>query len=234
MEYTPQIFGKLLSEKLINQADILQSGDGFGLVFKSVADILAERGITDFPDSEGMRLECSKFYDDWFLYAVPDEHGFTYSLLKLREQEHDAEDGSPADGDTPGVTISFISFDCEILLACLENSSDENRMRLDGEINRVVCRRGQSHHKALKKYFIAPESKGAYLAASAYIARIASMAEKGCIDVPEHYKEIVQQSISYKSSSKNARLPRFIEKLNRSAGRTVCDNEKIYIKNPPK
>ena len=74
--------------------------------------------------------------------------------------------------------------------------------------------------------------EGAYLAASAYIRFIASLAENGSIDVPEHYKEIAQQSISYKNSSKNARLPRFIEKLNRGAGRTVCDNEKIYINKP--
>ncbi|MBO5976452.1 MAG: hypothetical protein J6P94_04685 [Oscillospiraceae bacterium] len=232
MEHMPKIFHKLLSENLIGRSDILHTKDGFSLVFKSVADILAERCILDFPDSDGVRLECSKFYDDWFLYAVPDERDFTYSLLKLREQEHDAEDGTPADGDTPGVTISFISFDCEVLFACLANASDENRMRLDGEINRVVCRRGQSHHKALKKYFINPCMEGAYLAASAYIRFIASLAENGSLDVPEHYKEIAQQSISYKNSSKNARLPGFVEKLNRSAGRTVCDNEKIYINKP--
>ena len=63
----------------------------------------------------------------------------TYSLLKLREQEYDAEDGAPADGDTPGVTISFISFNCEILTRCLSYPTDENRKKLNSEINRVVA-----------------------------------------------------------------------------------------------
>ena len=90
--------------------------------------------------------------DDWFLHAVPNETDYTYGLLKLREQEYDREDGSSADGDTPGVTISFISFSCEVLLECLANPSNENRRRLDGEINRVVARRGQHHHEDARRY----------------------------------------------------------------------------------
>ena len=38
-------------------------------------------------------------------------------------------------------------------------------------------------------------------------------------------------SISYKNSSKFARLPRFIESLNKAAGYVICDNEKIHIEN---
>jgi hypothetical protein len=155
-------------------------------------------------------------------------------LLKLREQEHDTEEGSPADGDTPGVTISFISFSCDVLLACLENSTDENRRKLDGEINRVVARKGQRHHRALKSYFIDARSEGAYLVADTYIRHIASFSQNGYLDVPEHYKEIVQQSISHKNSEKLARLPRFIEALNREAGYIICDNDKIYIRNREK
>ena len=227
----PKIFRQLLSEGCIKESDILQTPDGFRLIYKSLSDILSEKGIVEFPDSEGKRLKCSKFYDDWFLYAVPHETDYTYGLLKLREQEHDTEDGSPADGDTPGVTISFISFACESLLACIANPSDENRRKLDREINRVVARRGQRHHKALKRYFRNPQSHGAYLVANIYTRYIASFAENGCLAVPEHYKEIVQQSLSYKNTNKLARLPRFIDALNLAAGRVVCDNENIYLEN---
>jgi hypothetical protein len=195
-----------------------------------LSDILSEKGIVEFPDSEGRLLKCSKFYDDWFLYAVPNEADYTYSLLKFREQEHDTEDGSPADGDTPGVTISFISFACEVLLACMANPSEENRRKLDCEINRVVARRGQRHHKALKSYFMSARSEGAYLVAATYIKHIASFSQNGYLGVPEHYKEIVQQSISYKKSEKLARLPRFIDALNREAGYTICDNDQIFIR----
>ena len=223
------IFSSLLNEGFIKPGDILKTEDGFHLVYKSIADILALKGIVDFPDSEGARLLTSRFFDDWFLYAVTEDSRCTYGLLKLREQEFDAEDGLPADGDTPGVTVSFIAFDLDILLNCLSVPSDENRIKLDGEINRVVCRRGQRHHSALKKYFSSPKSEGAYLVAELYPRHIASFARDGALDVPEHYKEIVQQSISYKFSPKAARLPRFIASLNEKAQRTVCDNEKIYI-----
>ena len=227
----PNTFRCLLSDMSVEKSDIAGTGDGFFLVNKSVANILATKGIFDFPDASGERLACNKFFDDWFLYAVHDEADDTYGLLKLREQENDTLDGSPADGDTPGVTISFISFACEVLLACLADPSDENRRKLNEEINRVVARRGQRHHKALKRYFMNPRSEGAYLVVDTYIKHMASFSQNGYLDVPEHYKEIVQRHISYKNSAKWARLPRFIDGLNREAGYTICDHDKIFIKN---
>jgi hypothetical protein len=227
----PNIFRLLLSDTCIDKSDIVNTSDGFFVVNKSIANILSSKNIFDFPDASGERFACSHFFDDWFLYAVPNEERYTYSLLKLREQEHDTEDGSPADGDTPGVTISFISFDCEILIACLAAPTDENRKKLNAEINRVVAYKGQRHHNALKRYFMNPQSQGAYLVAHIYTMYIASFAENGYLAAPERYKEIAQQSISYKNSKKLARLPRFIDTLNQAAGRVVCDNEKIYLKN---
>ena len=229
---TPNAFSFLLSQGSINENDVCRSADGFLLVNKSLASILASRNICDFPDSSGERLECSKFFDDWFLYAVAGDEDYTYGLLKLREQEHDAEDGSPADGDTPGVTISFVSFDCEALITCLNDATDESRRNLNTEINRVVFHKGQRHHKLLKKYFKNPRSKGAYLVAEIYVGTIAAYANGGALKVPEVYKETVQQSVSYKVSEKAARIPRFIEALNLAAGRVVCDNENIYLENP--
>ena len=213
----PNIFRFLLSDMSIENSDIVGTSDGFFVVNKSIANILSVKDIFDFPDTSGERLACSKFFDDWFLYAAPNDNDYTYSLLKLREQEHDAEDGSPADGDTPGVTISFISFDIERLLDCLAYPTDENRKKLNIEINRVVAYKGQSHHPVLKRYFKNPHSCGAYLVADMYTRRIALFAENGCLAVPEHYKEIVQRSISYKTSNRLARLPRFIESLNKAA-----------------
>ena len=229
---TPNLFRFLLTERIAEDSDIVGTPDGFFMVNKSVANILASGGIYDFPDSTGAILPCSNFFDDWFVYAVPDDQDYTYSLLKLREQEHDAEDGSPADGDTPGVTISFISFNTERLLACLADPADENRKKLNAEINRVVAYRGQRHHEALKTYFKDPRSQGAYLVADMYIKTIASYAQEGRLSVPEAYKKLVQRSISYKFSAKLARLPRFIEALNQAAGRVVCDNENIYLEDP--
>ena len=228
----PAIFTQLLSDMCIGQTQILSTADGFSMVHKSLSDILAEKGIHDFLDSRDDRLKCSSFFDDWFLYAVPSEKGHTYSLLKLREQESDAKNGAPADGDTPGVTISFISLDQKILLNCLADPTDENRKKLNAEINRVVARRGQSHHPALKAYFIDPRSQGAYLVADTYAKHLAAFAQNGLLPVPEAYKAIVQRSISYKSAKKWARLPSFIQTLNEKAGYTVCDNENIYIADP--
>ena len=233
-KYMPKTFWQLQSEGCINQADILKTTDGFWLIYKSLSDILSEKGVLDFPDLDGERLVCSKFYDDWFLYAVPNETDYAYGLLKLREQEYDMDDGSPADGDTPGVTISFISFASEALLACLTNPSDENRRRLDGEINRVVVRKGQTHHKNLKRYFWNPKSKGCYLVANLYTTHIAALAKEGCLHVPEHYKKIAKQYRACRNAKKLARLPNYIEALNQKAGYVLCDHHRLYIQDPEK
>ena len=219
----PDIFVKLQFNEYISASEIMKTQDGFWLIYKSIANILEKKGILDFPTDDGARLLCNNFYDDWFLYAVANEYGHTYGLLKLREQEHDASDCAPADGDVPGVTVSFISFDCETLLECLADPSDENRHRLDCEINRVVAYRRQKHHKDIKRYFVDPGSEGAYLIAEQYIKHIASLGEDEFIYTPEEYKVI--------ANKKTARLPRFIDSLNEKAGYTVCDNQKIYIKN---
>lgn len=228
----PHIFKRLLAEGCMDESELFKTSDGFFVGYKSVADLLSAKDILDFPDPAGERLACKNFYDDWFLYAVPEGSGYTYSLLKLREQEHDAEEEAPADGDTPGVTVSFISFDGELLLGCLAEPSDENRRKLNAEINRVVAYKGQRHHPALKRYFEDPRSRGAYLTARLYVRKIASMAEDGCVAVPEYYKELVRLSRSYKNSGKFARLPQFIAGLNQEVGRIICDDERIYLGNP--
>lgn len=227
---TPNFFLRLLPELYIKESDIIHTSDGFFVVYKSLSNILLGKEIVDFPGSSGERLECSKFFDDWFLYAVPNEADYTYSLLKLREQEHDAEGGALTDGDTPGVTVSFIAFDCGILIDCLTNPTDENRRKLNIEINRVVAYKRQRHHKALKRYFSNPESKAPYLIASLYVRYIASLAVNGYLEVPDRYQEIVQH-ICHKRSAKLVRLPNYIESLNEKAGELICDHKKIFIKN---
>ena len=181
----PNVFRILLSNMIINTSDIVKTTDRFFMVNKSIANILAVKEIFYFPDSKGEKLACDKFFDDWFLYAVPNDNDYIYSLLKLREQEYDTKDGSPADGDTPGVTISFIAFNSKRLLECLDKPSDENRNILNTEINRVVTYRGQSHHKMLKRYFKNPKSQGAYLVADRYVKMIASYVSEGKLEVPD-------------------------------------------------
>ena len=219
----PEVFEQLEAGGYIQPTDVRKTRDGFYVIYKSLSGILAEKGILDFPDSEGNRLACDKFFDDWFLYAVESGCDCVYGLLKMREQEFDMNGESPADGDTPGVTVSFVSFECGALLDCLAEPTDENRQRLDSEINRVVALRGERHHNELKKYFVNPKSDGAYLIANKYENRIADLSQNGYVNTSERYREIAKKE--------NSRLARFIESLNQTAGYIVCDHEKIYVKN---
>ena len=228
----PKVFELLLSEACVDESNIIKTKDGFFMVHKSLSDILSKKNILDFLDSSGKRLLCNRFFDDWFLYAVPSNEDYAYSLLKLREQEQDAKEDSPADGDTPGVTVSFVSFDCGALLNCLADPSDENKSKLNFEINRTVAHKGQKHRKELKEYFKNPQSEGAYLIAESYVKHIAMYSENGSLATPKCYQEALQKSLSHKNSGKYSRLPNFVESLNRSAGKTVCDNEQIFIENP--
>ena len=224
----PSFFQYLSDKKLITSDLVLFTRDGFCMINKSISSILISQGIDTFPDREDRILECRNFFDDWFLFAVPGKSEYTYGLLKMREQEHDLEKGIQADGDTPGVTISFIAFDTGILKSCLENPSAENRKEMGMEINRVVAYPKQSHHPALKAYFIRPQAEAPYLIAETYVNHIASFSTVGRLNVPKAYKEIYQKR---GVSAKYARVPDFLDQNNRDANRVVCDHEKIYIQN---
>lgn len=226
----PELFSTLINMECVCEKDIYKTEDSFCCVFKSIADLLATKGITSFLDCSGTRMRCDKFFDDWYLYAVPSHSEWVYSLFKLREQEFDGESSEPGDGDIPGVTISFVEFHADRLLRCLQEPSDEAAGILNEEINRVVGYRRQNHDRHLKEYFVDPGSEGAYLIAKLYVKHIASFAKNGSIDVPVLYGQTYRQSISYKKKQAYQRIPSFINELNKKEGYTVCDHKKIYIK----
>ena len=224
----PAFFKWLDDQKMISNDHLISSNDGFFMITESISSILISEGIETFPDREDRILECRNYFDDWFLFAVPSREDYVYGLLKMREQEHDLERGIQADGDTPGVTISFIAFDTGILKSCLENPTAENRKKTGMEINRVVAYPKQNHHPALKEYFIRPQAEAPYLVADTYVKHIAAFSSAGTLNVPKAYKEIYMKR---SASAKYARVPDFLEENNREANRIVCDHENIYIQN---
>ena len=225
-------FSQLIAGGLINESNIDKTDDGFVCLNKSVSSLLEEREIYTFPADDGKELKCGNYFDDWYIYAIKREKGFVYSLFKLREQEYDMFAGEIADYDSPGVTVCFIAYDVNTLVRCLDTPTDENKRLMSDEINRVVARRGQKHHPAIKKYFCKTESKASYLIAELYIKHILSFTHKGFILVPQKYEEIYSASLIRSDDSKVNRLPDFINRNNEAAQRIVCDHDKIYIKNP--
>lgn len=221
---TPWLFQELLQQGSIEAEDILSTQDGFQLVFKSVSDILKSKGITSFLDSSDRQLECSLFFDDWYLYALPCQKSHVYSMVKFREQESDVE--LNADGDTPGVTVCFVEFCGELLIKCLKEPSDENAKRLSAEINRTVSHKNQKHNPILKKYFSKPEAQGSYMIAQLYTQFISFFAKEGFVYVSDKYKNMHKN----RGDRKLSRIPDFIDNVNKEVGYTVCDHEKIYIK----
>lgn len=228
----PDCFSQFIASGLINENNIEKTDDGFFCLNKSISELLAQREIYTFPADNGKELKCDNYFDDWYIYAIEKEKGFAYSLFKLREQEYDMYAGERADYDSPGVTVSFIAYDVNTLIRCIDAPTNENKTAMSDEINRVAARRGQKHHKAIKKYFCKTESKAAYLIAELYIRHILSFTYKGFIIVPQKYEEIYSASLVRSEDVKTNRLPDFINRNNEAAGRIVCDHEKIYINNP--
>ncbi|MBO7253612.1 MAG: hypothetical protein J6V25_13425 [Oscillospiraceae bacterium] len=225
----PPVFRGLLQEKLISADSVLHTDDGFFMLRDSLCTILGQRGIQHFTDREGNVCECQYFFDDWFLFAVSEGDSVVYSLLKMREQEHDRQLGILSDADTPGVTVCFVAMEPNILLNCLKDPSEENRKHLGMEINRVVAYRNQSHHPALKAYFIRPQSQAPYLIARTYVRYIATFHKDGVLEVPGSYRDIYRKR---GASAKYSRVPDFLDQNNRAAGEGICDHEKIYIRDP--
>ena len=64
------------------------------------------------------------------------------------------------------------------------------------------------------------------LVAKLYTGYIASLAENGCISVPERY------ACDYRKQGVRGRVPRFIEENNGYAESMICDHERIYVGDP--
>lgn len=221
----PELFKSLVGCGCADETDVAFTTDGFCALHKSISDILGAKGITHFMSNNNDLVECNKFFDDWYIYAVKTEADHIYSLFKLREQEYDSSLGG--DGDTPGVTISFVQFNHKALTDCINSRSVETTAALNKEINRVVAKRGQKHNKILKNYFVDTASEGAYLVAELFVKHIVSFAGNGAVDVSEDYKKIYEN----RGKGKNSRIPDFIDYVNKQCGYTVCDHKKIYVKN---
>lgn len=220
------LFKRLIGMQCIVETDIFDTSDGFCAVNKPVSAILAGRGVATLLDANDQIIKCCNYLDDWYLYSVPGAEKPCCSLFKMREQEYELEQGMKADGDTPGVTISFIAFHTHLLEECLMYPTDENRRNLWQEVNRVVSRPGQKHDPDLKAYFIRPEAQGAYLVAELYVQHIRSFVANNIIPVPKSYAEAWKNRTE---SRKAARVPDFIDANNGAAGRVICDHQKIFL-----
>lgn len=221
----PPLFSQLISWDCLTTQEVRSTGDGFFAAARSLSDILQSRDIATFLNDAGQERRCDLFFDDWYLYAVQSQGSFVYSLFKMREQEYNALHHEIADGDTPGVTISFIALDTPVLTQCLLNPTPQNRTALNREINRVVALRKQNHHPALKAYFLPAEAQGPYLVAQWYVYFLACLAVDGVLAVPDAYAQLYRHL-------PHSRLPRFLNANNRLAGHTVCDHRSIFLKDP--
>lgn len=217
------IVSYLLESGYLAPSDIHRTEDGFLMLTRSVAQILHTAGIDTLADEAGECLPCNYFYDDWYLFALPGET--LWGLLKMREQENDAALQIKADGDTPGVTIPFLTFDVHTLQNCLSDPAETHQAALRKELFRVTAQKGQTHHEAFKAYFIDPKSQAPYLIAKLFCRKIADTAQAGRLPVPPLF---TQRSRRFGSG----RLTRFLKKNNAAAGHTIYDGQFLYIQDP--
>ena len=223
----PSVFQQLIRLGCLTPGELAFTDDGFVAGLRSLGDIMTARSITTWPGDRDEARSVLLFFDDWYLYTVPGENGPVCSLLKMREQEYDAVNGLTADGDTPGVTIAFIAFDTASLINALEDPSFDKVKALTREISRTVSAEGQTHHPDLKAYFCRVEAQGPYLAAELYVRFLAGLSVRGALPVP-----VCLQStgISGKARIQDARLARFVDKINALAGRLICDHREIRLR----
>ena len=154
---------------------LMSARDNFQAGTEPLSAILNRHGIKSLPGEQQI-LEADLYYDDWYLYRVPEG---TWGLYKMREREQDG-----GDGDTPGMTVSFIPFHREILVNCLRRPSPDTKRALAREVHRVTAAAGQRHSEALRDYFLKPEAEGPYLLGTLYIKKLRELAPEGALPLP--------------------------------------------------
>ena len=155
--------------------------------------------LSELLDRQG-RPGFGNYYDDWYLYRVPEG---TWGLYKMREQEHDG-----FDGDDPGMTVCFVGLDPAAFGLPPED--------LGRELQRIVGDRGQRHSKALGDYFRRPEAAAPYVMGLLYIRKLAACAEGGLLPLPDCFAHA------------SRRLRRFVEPRLRE-GRIPVAEEAVLL-----
>lgn len=216
----PSVFEKLISMGCAMPEHVRHTADGCFVLTVCLARLLTARGIASVPGATA-DLPCEAFFDDWYLYAVSHEDSHIYSLFKMREQEYDKENGLFADGDVPGVTVSFIAFDTDTLLAALELADSGSLQAFNQALGQTVSDPGQLHHNVLRNYFRTPTAQAPYLMAKLYVRHVAGFAADGRLPVSKCHAQ-----------DPSARISRFLSANNDRAGHTVCDGQFIYIRDP--
>lgn len=183
--------------------------DGFAMYTVPMADILAGMGIRHTGLSSLNPRDVYSYYDDWYLYRVSRDRT-VYSLLKMREQEHDYVPGY-ADMDDPGVTISFVAFDPALLMALWDCPDEAAMAAFVKAFRRTTEFLNEAFDPQLQQYFADESAKAPYLVANAYIDKLLTMASNGCVAFPE------------KMAQAPERVLRGLEMLNAQAGRAICD-----------
>lgn len=187
------------------------TGDGFDMYFLPMADILEGMGIHHTGLSSRNHADVRSYYDDWYLYRVTREKT-VYSLLKMREQEHDFVPGY-ADMDDPGVTISFVAFDLQRLMDLQQDAAGDTMAAFVHAFRCVTEYLNQPFDPELQRYFSDERAKAPYLIGEAYVDKLLTFVEQGRLPFPEKMKEAPR------------RLLMGLEKMNRQAGKQICDFE---------
>ena len=199
----------------------LRTEDGFALCPRPLSQILLNMGIRDTGLSDRNPEDVESYYDDWHLYAVTGI-STVFSLLKMREQEHDYIPGY-SDMDDPGVTISFVPFDISLLdaLEDPQNRSCTLPAFVEG-FRRVTDLPNQRHSEVLREYFCRDSADGPYLVAETYLKKLLSLVSGGSLPLPERMSQAPRRVLDQ------------LQQLNEQAGRTICDleNRRIYIEDP--
>lgn len=218
----------LLNQGLISSADIKTTDDGFSIITKSLSDILLAKGIDRlYKPAENLSYrEVQYFYDDWYFFAITNSPIIQYSVVKMREEEHDPS-SVDHDGDTQVVTVPFIRFEMQSFLTCISNPSIANSENLFTQLAISLEDENSIHDETICRYFSRTESKGAYLIAEEYVKIIAKTCINGYINAPADYANVVQQE-------SDDRLVTYVSEIDEAAGGNLYDEttNRIYISNP--
>ena len=246
----PTAFGNLINKNAMSKNDYKCTNDGFYISTKPLSKMLISKDIDDLIDKNSNEFPCDKYYDDWYLYAIDSAGVYTYSFIKLREQENDYE--LTKEGDDPCVTISFVEFNISTLIETINNPTSSNKRALYTDINIAVANLDVEHNQRLEEYFVNPASKASYLVADLYIKHLAKCVKNGYIEAPENYINIINEGeeldellnsnditdpqsyiIIYNNWVRTQRVPNALKALNTSSHTIYNTNtHRLYIEDP--
>lgn len=155
----PDLFVKYINHSMVEMDMVRQDENNFTIMLEPLSKVCEYYGIDYLEafETDGVYDDLTVIFNDWYIYAIPNEDEWTYSIIKIRTSH--SESGV-------GVSIPFRGLDTSLF-------SNADRSRLSTELDEIIYMHDYvDYDESIRGFWANANNTTNYYLADLYIALI--------------------------------------------------------------